>query len=189
TSFVLNGGEEVEILIALGEVTAIENGSLLVEKYQQAGAMTAAIAETQNYWEKLLGHTKIQTPLPEIDLMVNGWLSYQNIACRIWGRSAFYQSGGAYGFRDQLQDSGALAATHPELMRSQILLHAAQQFPEGDVTHWWHPEPIGRGMRTKFSDDLLWLPYLMDHYLQVTGDQTLLDEKRPFIHGATFRSA
>jgi cyclic beta-1,2-glucan synthetase len=115
--------------------------------------------------------------------MVNGWLLYQNIACRIWGRSAFYQSGGAYGFRDQLQDSGALAALHPEMMRSQILLHAAQQFPEGDVTHWWHPEPMGRGMRTKFADDLLWLPYLTDHYLQVTGDHEVLKESCPFIEG------
>lgn len=180
-SLVLAPGAEVEILVGVGEAMSEEEEMRLVTRYKQADAIQAT--GTDAFWEKMLGGIKIKTPLPEVDLMVNGWLLYQNLACRIWGRSAFYQSGGAYGFRDQLQDSGALAALHPELMRSQILLHAAQQFPEGDVTHWWHPEPMGRGMRTKFADDLLWLPYLTDHYLQVTGDSDVLDEKRPFIEG------
>ncbi len=184
-SFRLPPGAEVEIVVGLGEVMAAADAARLVARYRQPDAMRAT--GTDAFWEKLLGALKIKTPLPEVDLMVNGWLLYQNIACRIWGRSAFYQSGGAYGFRDQLQDSGALAALHPELMRSQILLHAAQQFPEGDVTHWWHPGPMGRGMRTKFADDLLWLPYLTDHYLQVTGDHGVLEETRPYIEGPLLR--
>ncbi len=180
-AFTLPPGAEVEIVVVLGEVMTEADEKLLVARYRKPDALRNT--GTDAFWEKMLGGVKIKTPLPEVDLMVNGWLLYQNLACRIWGRSAFYQSGGAYGFRDQLQDSGALAALHPQLMRSQILLHAAQQFPEGDVTHWWHPEPMGRGMRTKFADDLLWLPYLTDHYLQVTGDFAVLDESRPFIEG------
>ena len=182
-SFTLPAGREIEIIIGLGEVMNDADETSLIERYRCAGAMSAASAHTEAYWQKMLGGIKIKTPLPEVDLMVNGWLTYQNLACRIWGRSAFYQSSGAYGFRDQLQDSGALAAFHPALMRSQILLHAAQQFPQGDVTHWWHPAPMGRGMRTKFADDLLWLPYLTDHYLTVTGDHSILDEMRSFIEG------
>ena len=181
TSFTLLPGAQVEILIALGEVMSETDETRLVQTYQQANAIRTT--GTNEFWHKMLDGLQVETPLAEINLMVNGWLLYQNIACRIWGRSAFYQSGGAYGFRDQLQDSGALAALHPEMMRSQILLHAAQQFPEGDVTHWWHPEPMGRGMRTKFADDLLWLPYLTDHYLQVTGDKEVLKESCPFIEG------
>ncbi len=182
-SFHLPAGEDAEILITLSEVMDEKEEKRLIEKYRQPGALTAVRAETTAHWNEMLCGVTIQTPLPEVDLMVNGWLLYQNLACRIWGRSAFYQSGGAYGFRDQLQDSGALAALHPELMRTQILLHAAQQFPEGDVTHWWHPKPMGSGMRTKFADDLLWLPYLTDHYLQVTGDDSVLEEITSFIEG------
>ncbi|NQX01832.1 glycosyl transferase [bacterium] len=180
-SFRLEPGAEVEILVGFSEVMSEEEELRLLAIYRQADAIRNT--GTDAFWEKMLGGVKIRTPLAEVDLMVNGWLLYQNLACRIWGRSAFYQSGGAYGFRDQLQDSGALAALHPELMCAQILLHAAQQFPEGDVTHWWHPEPMGRGMRTKFADDLLWLPYLTDHYLQVTGDHGVLEESRAFIEG------
>jgi cyclic beta-1,2-glucan synthetase len=182
-SFHLPAGADVEIIVGLGEVIDAHRAEALVAKFSAHGAMAATATATDGYWAKMLGGVRIRTPLPEVDVMVNGWLLYQNLACRIWGRSAFYQSGGAFGFRDQLQDSGALAALHPEVMREQILLHAAQQFPEGDVTHWWHPAPMGRGMRTKFSDDLLWLPYLTDHYVQVTGDAAVLDEVRPFIEG------
>ncbi len=183
TSFTLTPGTEVEIVIGLGEVMTDAEQAKIIAKYGKPDVFKQTAAETADYWGRMLGGIRISTPLPEIDLMVNGWLLYQNMACRIWGRSAFYQSGGAYGFRDQLQDSGALAALHPELMRSQILLHAAQQFPEGDVTHWWHPAPMNRGMRTRFSDDLLWLPYLTDHYLQATGDTSVLEEILPFIEG------
>jgi len=180
-SFHLAAGAEVEIVVGLGEVMDAQAAEALVAKFSLPAALAAT--GTDEYWARMLGGVRIRTPLPEVDVMVNGWLLYQNLACRIWGRSAFYQSGGAFGFRDQLQDSGALAALHPELMRAQILLHAAQQFPEGDVTHWWHPAPMARGMRTKFSDDLLWLPYLTDHYVQVTGDTGVLDEVLAFIEG------
>lgn len=182
-TFTLLPGEEIEILVCLGEALSENEVSTLVHRYHQPGAVRAAMDETACYWEKMTGSIQVSTPLSEVNLMINGWLIYQNLACRIWGRSAFYQSGGAFGFRDQLQDSGALASLHPSLMRSQILLHAAQQFPEGDVTHWWHPAPMGTGMRTKFSDDLLWLPYLTGHYIDTTGDLTVLEELQAFIEG------
>jgi cellobiose phosphorylase len=182
-TFSLVPGAEIEIVVGLGEVMSETEEKRLLTVYRTAESFSETLTLTDRYWRKMLGGLTIKTPLIEVDLMVNGWLLYQNLACRIWGRSAFYQSGGAYGFRDQLQDSGAVAAFHPELMRSQILLHAAQQFPEGDVTHWWHPMPMGSGMRTLFADDLLWLPYLTDHYLQVTGDESVLHEICPFIEG------
>ncbi len=183
TVFSLAPGAEVEIVVGLSEVMTEAEENRLLAFYQSSSAFAGTRELTTSYWHKMLGGLTISTPLPEVDLMVNGWLLYQNLACRIWGRSAFYQSGGAYGFRDQLQDSGAVAALHPDLMRSQILLHASQQFPEGDVTHWWHPAPMGSGMRTMFADDLLWLPYLTDHYLQVTGDESVLNESCYFIEG------
>jgi len=179
----LGAGQEAELCVVLGEAMSAAEAASWVEKYRAPAAVEQARAETHALWQEALGHLQIRTPLPEVDVLVNGWLVYQNLACRIWGRSAFYQSGGAYGFRDQLQDSGAFAAVSPEILREQILLHSAQQFPEGDVTHWWHPAPMGTGMRTKFSDDLLWLPWLTEHYLRTTGDHGILDEERPFILG------
>ncbi|MFT3990336.1 MAG: glycosyl transferase [Luteolibacter sp.] len=181
--FELAAGGEAEFVVILGEAVSETEENTVLEKYRREGAVKAAREETITHWRDVLQQLQIRTPLPEVDVMVNGWLVYQNLACRIWGRSAFYQSGGAYGFRDQLQDSAAFALTRPELLRSQILLHAAQQFPEGDVTHWWHPEPLSTGMRTKFSDDLLWLPWLTDHYVRTTGDFGILDEVRGFIEG------
>ncbi|MBK1723819.1 GH36-type glycosyl hydrolase domain-containing protein [Thiocystis violacea] len=174
-------GETLTCDFLLGEVMSDADLSGLLARYQDTAAIGAALDEALGFWDDLVSHVQVETPEPAIDLMLNGWLLYQNLGCRIWARSAFYQSGGAYGYRDQLQDAAALAAIRPDLTREQILLHAAHQFAEGDVLHWWHPRPLERGLRTRFSDDLLWLPYLTAHYVRVTGDRAILDEQIPYL--------
>lgn len=134
-------------------------------------------------WERLTGTVSVETPDPLFNAMVNHWLLYQTVACRMWSRAGFYQAGGAYGFRDQLQDAMALSWSAPHLLRAQILLNASRQYPQGDVQHWWHA-PTGAGVRTHFSDDRLWLPYACHHYIEATGDHGILDEMVTFIEGA-----
>ena len=152
----------------------------LVARYRGPGAIDRALLETREVWAERLSAIEIRTPRPAIDVMVNGWLAYQTLVCRLWGRTAFYQSGGAFGFRDQLQDAASLTMWSPDILRSQILSHAAHQFVQGDVLHWWHP-PDGRGIRTRFADDLLWLPWLTAGYVASTGDAGVLDEPVRFV--------
>ena len=175
-------GETVEVALLLGEAESETRARSLIAEYSNLPRVTQALVDVRHYWHDLLGSVQFETPSPALDLMMNGWLTYQNLACRVWGRSAYYQSGGAFGFRDQLQDSVALLYHDAKLTRAQILLHASHQFVEGDVMHWWHP-PTSKGIRTRFSDDLLWLPYITSIYIARTGDAGILDVVAPFVTG------
>ncbi len=176
----LQPGSSAECSIVLGEATDAAEARALIERYRQPEAVQRALQTVRELWSATLTAVQVETPSPALDLMLNGWLLYQTLSCRLWARTAFYQSGGAYGFRDQLQDSAALIYSRPDLTRAQILLHAAHQFVEGDVLHWWHP-PTSRGIRTHFSDDLLWLPFVTAFYVRTTGDWSVLDESIGFV--------
>ncbi|MBO9608400.1 MAG: glycosyl transferase family 36 [Paenibacillaceae bacterium] len=176
----LQPGEERTVYVLLGAESSPETAAGLVRRYREEGACERALAEAQAFWREALGAVTVATPSDEMNVMLNGWLLYQTLSCRMWARSAFYQSGGAYGFRDQLQDSLALLHSRPELTKRQIVLHASHQYIEGDVQHWWHEE-TSRGIRTRFSDDLLWLPYSVSRYVEHTGDFSLLDEMAPYL--------
>jgi cyclic beta-1,2-glucan synthetase len=176
----LQPGETREVCVALGAGAGDADALRLAALYGNAGGARVAIETTTGEWENRLSIVRVTTPEPSFDVMVNRWSLYQALACRMWARSALYQSSGAYGFRDQLQDTMAFVYAEPALAREHILRAAARQFVEGDVQHWWHPQS-GRGVRTRFSDDLAWLPYVADHYVRVTGDATVLDEYVPFL--------
>ncbi len=167
--------------LLFGEALTENQLADLLERYATPAAVETAVNEALGFWEELTAGIRAETPEPALDLFFNRWALYQTLACRIWARSAFYQSGGAFGYRDQLQDALAFTMIRPQLTRAQILLHAAQQFAEGDVLHWWHPEPLGWGLRTRFSDDLLWLPYATAHYIKTTGDLGILGEPIPYL--------
>ncbi|QIK37690.1 glycosyl transferase [Caldichromatium japonicum] len=174
-------GETMTCDLLFGEALNEDQLADLLARYAEPAAIAAAHAEAVGFWGTLTSSIQVETPEPALDRLFNGWALYQTLGCRIWARSAFYQSGGAFGFRDQLQDALALTMIRPDLTRAQILLHAAQQLVEGDVLHWWHPEPLGWGLRTRFSDDLLWLPYATAHYVRTTGDLDILAEPIPYL--------
>jgi cyclic beta-1,2-glucan synthetase len=174
-------GETIETLFLLGDVEKAELAVPLIGKLN-AGGFAVEFDKTRNQWESFLGTLQVKTPDAAFDAMVNTWLPYQNLACRIRARSAFYQASGAFGFRDQLQDTLALMLQDPGLARTQILNAASRQFREGDVQHWWLPKS-GAGVRTLISDDVVWLGYATAHYISVTGDRAILDEKVPFLNG------
>ena len=186
TNIVLAPGEATEVVFVLGQAESLEQVRRLIAAYTAAGRAGEVLAEVQQRWDHLLNAVQVKTPDPGMDLMLNRWLLYQVLACRVWARSAFYQSGGAYGFRDQLQDVMALAYSAPEEARAQILRSAARQFEEGDVQHWWHP-PTGIGVRTRISDDLYFLPLVVHHHVTATGDTQLLDEVVPFLKSPVLR--
>ena len=179
----IDPGNHVEVVFLLGQAENLEAVRSLVRRYQDVAKVEEALAQTRSWWETTVNALQIQTPLLSTDFLVNRWLPYQVMSCRFWGRSALYQSGGAWGFRDQLQDSMAFLYSAPQLTREHILVSAARQFLEGDVQHWWHPE-TGMGVRTLCSDDMLWLPYVVAAYVNVTGDAGILDEEIAFLDAA-----
>ena len=170
-----------EIVFFLGEAATRADAISIIAKYRATDLDAVRTAITR-LWDDVLGTVQVKTPDRSIDLMLNRWLLYQTLACRVWARSAFYQASGAYGFRDQLQDVMALAVSRPAITREHLLRAASRQFTAGDVQHWWLP-PSGQGVRTRISDDRIWLPYATAHYVEVTNDHAILGETVPFLDG------
>ncbi len=176
----LEPGETKELFFVLGVAADLPEAEKTVDTFVSPEAARRALDDVQTFWEEKLQVIQVNTPDPSMNIMLNGWLLYQVISCRLWARSGFYQAGGAFGFRDQLQDSLSLSVIWPDIARKQILKHAAHQFIEGDVLHWWH-EPTGKGTRTRISDDFLWLPYVTAEYIRITGDMEILQVVVPFL--------
>jgi len=173
-------GETRTIVVLLGAAESDDAARALIARHGSPGAAAAAIEGATAAWDERLSVIRVETPDAEFDALVNRWSLYQALSCRMWARSALYQSGGAYGFRDQLQDCMAFVYAEPAITRAHLLRAAGRQFTEGDVQHWWH-EPTGRGVRTRFSDDLVWLPFVADHYVRVTGDAAVWDAAAPYL--------
>jgi len=173
-------GESREVVTLLGAGESEEMAKEIIRRLREKGAAARALDAAAEAWKKRFGTIAVETPEPSFDLMLNQWSLYQALSCRMWARSALYQSSGAFGFRDQLQDVMAFVYADPDIARAQILRAASRQFIEGDVQHWWHPQS-GRGVRTRFSDDMAWLPYVVDHYMEVTCDRGVLDEDVPYL--------
>ena len=175
-----------EIVFLLGEAASRTQALSLIAKYRTAD-LNAVLAATTRRWDDVLGTVQVKTPDRSMDIMLNRWLLYQTLVCRVWARSAFYQASGAYGFRDQLQDVMALAVSKPAIARKHLLRAAARQFVAGDVQHWWLP-PLGQGVRTRVSDDRIWLPFATTQYVETTGDRSVLDETVPFLDGPVLQA-
>jgi cellobiose phosphorylase len=178
----LADGQEREISFTFGSGQNLADARHLVTRFRGTEPANIALEAVWAYWNRTLGAVNVQTPDRAVNILANGWLLYQVLACRLWARSGFYQSGGAFGFRDQLQDTMALVHAEPAILREQLVRAAGRQFPQGDVQHWWHP-PLGRGVRTHISDDYLWLPYATCRYVAALGDTGVLDEKVTFLEG------
>jgi cyclic beta-1,2-glucan synthetase len=186
TKIELGPNGAVEIVFFLGEAATKAEALSLIKRYRTAD-LDAVFKEATGVWNDVLGTVQVKTPDRAMDVLMNRWLLYQTLVCRVWARAAFYQASGAYGFRDQLQDVMALSVSRPQITREHLLRAAARQFVEGDVQHWWLP-PLGQGVRTRISDDRLWLPFAAAQYIEVTGDFGVLDEMVPFLGGAELKA-
>lgn len=181
-SFELAEDEEHTVIYRLGAAKNTDHARSIIKEFEKGEAVRLSLERIHKYWNEALQTIQVETPDNATNILANGWLNYQTLACRMWARSGFYQSGGAFGFRDQLQDVLSLLHTKPDIARKQLLLHASRQFREGDVQHWWHPT-AGRGVRTTCSDDYLWLPYVASQYVMSSADNSVLDEMVPFLEG------
>ncbi len=179
-------GAEAQVVFLLGETANLADARRLITEYRRPGRADASLDQVRHSWNQTSDVVQVRTPDPAMDLLLNRWLIYQVLSCRLWARTAFYQSGGAYGFRDQLQDSMALSYAAPGVAREHILRAAGRQFVEGDVQHWWHP-PTGRGVRTRISDDPYWLPFVAAHYARATGDHAIFEESVPYLKAPVLR--
>ncbi|MGG7078850.1 GH36-type glycosyl hydrolase domain-containing protein [Clostridium sardiniense] len=182
----LKPGETKELIILLGEEEDEKGIEKIIEKYNNVSNADEELDRVKKYWGDFLGNIRVKTQDKSMDYLLNGWLLYQNYSCRYLARTAFYQSGGAYGFRDQLQDSMSIGLIDPKITKDQIIRSASRQYLEGDVQHWWHPI-INSGIRTRFSDDLLWLPFVTAEYIDFTGDYSILNEKAPYLEDEPLR--
>ena len=174
-------------MFVLGEAETLDEAQRLIREFREPERVVSTLASSRRAWNQRLDTIRVRTPDPAMDILLNGWLIHQTLTCRVWARSAFYQSGGAFGFRDQLQDVMALILAEPAEVRMHLLRAASRQFVEGDVQHWWHP-PTGRGVRTRISDDLLWLPYVVAYYINRTGDTGILEELVPYLKAPLLKS-